>query len=316
MSTDRGGESAYIEWLRQRTPPAAIAIVGPGDDAAVLKRPDRPLLVTTDMLLDGTCFRLDEAGAFRVGRKAINVNVSDIAAMAGVPTAAVISVGLPRTGGPQLAEQLYLGMRDAADAFQVPLVGGDTNTWDGPLTISVTVLGEATTRGPVLRSGAHVGDWIMVTGPLGGSILGHHLDFTPRVREAIRIHELADLHAMIDLSDGLAKDLHHVCEESRCGAVLLSDSIPISDAARELSVRDGRPPVDHALSDGEDFELVFTVSAADGDRLLRAQPVSGVTLYQVGEIVADGLWLERAGQRERLESRGYEHRWSSSPTNR
>jgi thiamine-monophosphate kinase len=184
MSTDRSGESAYIEWLRQRTPPAARVLVGPGDDAAVLKPPDRSLLVTTDMLLDGTCFRLGEAGAFRVGRKAINVNLSDIAAMAGVPTAAVVSVGLPRTGGPELAEQLYLGMRDAADAFQVPLVGGDTNSWDGPLTISVTVLGEATARGPVLRSGAKIGDWIMVIGPLGGSILGHHLDFTPRVREA------------------------------------------------------------------------------------------------------------------------------------
>jgi thiamine-monophosphate kinase len=315
MSTDRSGESAYIEWLRQRTPPATRVLVGPGDDAAVLQRPENSLLVTTDMLLDGTCFRLEEAGAFRVGRKAINVNLSDIAAMAGVPTSAVVSVGLPRTGVSGLADQLYLGMRDAADAFQVPLVGGDTNSWDGPLTISVTMLGEATARGPVLRSGAQIGDWIIVTGPLGGSILGHHLDFTPRVREALRLHELANLHAMIDLSDGLAKDLHHICAESRCGAVLIADSIPISDAARELSIQDGRPPLDHALSDGEDFELVFTVSADDGDRLVREQSVSGIRLYRIGEIVADGLWLEGTGQRERLDPRGYEHRWSSSSAN-
>jgi len=306
MSTPTG-EFAYIDWLRQRTPAAAGVLVGPGDDTAVLRPSSRPVLVTTDMLLDGSCFRLAEVGPFRVGRKAIHVNLSDIAAMAGVPTAAVVSVGLPRTGGHDLAEQLYLGMRDAADAFGVPLVGGDTNSWDGPLAISVTMLGEATDRGPVLRSGARIGDWVMVTGPLGGSILGHHLDFTPRVREAIKLHESAELHAMIDLSDGPARDLHHICEESRCGAVLFGNNIPISDAARDLAARDGRPALDHALADGEDFELVFTVSAADGERLLRQQPAPGITLSRIGEIVADGYWLERAGRRERLEPRGYEH---------
>src|SRR5215212_4139056 len=245
------GEFAYIDWLRQRTPPAAGVLVGPGDDTAVLRPPARPLLVTTDMLLDGSCFRLAEAGPRRVGRKAIAVNLSDIAAMAGVPTAAVVSVGLPRTGGRELAEALYLGMREMADQFGVPLVGGDTNSWDGPLSISVTMLGEATERGAVLRSGAQVGDWVQVTGPLGGSILGHHLDFTPRVREALALHQSASLHAMIDLSDGLAKDLHHICAESRCGAVLSADAIPITEAARELSKLDGRPALEHALTDGE-----------------------------------------------------------------
>jgi len=301
------GEFAYIDWLRKRTPPAANVLVGPGDDAAVLARPSGRLLMTTDMLLDGSCFRLAEAGPFRVGRKAINVNLSDIAAMAGVPTAAVVSVGLPRSGGRELAEQLYLGMRDAADAFDVPLVGGDTNSWDESVAISVTLLGEVSSRGPVLRSGAKVGDWILVTGPLGGSILGHHLDFTPRVREALQLHAATDLHAMIDLSDGLAKDLHHICQESQCGAVVLADAVPIADAARELSGKDGRSPLDHAMSDGEDFELVFTVSAADGDQLIRNQGISGITLYRIGEIVADGYWLESSGRRERLEPRGYEH---------
>lgn len=301
------GEFAYIDWLRKRTPPAAGVLVGPGDDCAVLRAPSRPLLVTTDMLLEGSCFRLAEAGPRRVGRKAIAVNLSDIAAMAGVPTAAVVSVGLPRSGGRELAEGLYLGMREMADEFQVPLVGGDTNSWDGPLSISVTVLGEATDRGPVLRSGAKAGDWVMVTGPLGGSILGHHLDFTPRVHEALALHEAADLHATIDLSDGLAKDLHHICEESRCGAVLFADAIPITDAAKELAARDGRSPLNHALSDGEDFELVFTVSPADGERLLREQPVPGITIARIGEILAEGYRLERGGSREPLEPRGYEH---------
>jgi len=301
------GEFGYIAWLRRVTPSGPAVLVGPGDDTAVLRAPRGSLLVTTDMLLEGSCFRIEECGPFRVGRKAIAVNLSDIAAVAGVPTAAVVSVGLPRVGGRELAEQLYLGMRDVADAFSVPLVGGDTNSWDGPLTISVTLLGEATERGPVLRSGAKVGDWVLVTGPLGGSILGQHLDFTPRVREALRLHELADLHAMIDVSDGLALDLHHICEESHCGAVVFADAVPVSAAARELSAFDGRPPLDHALSDGEDFELAFTVSAADGERLMREQPVPGVAICRIGEIVADGYWIERAGNRERLEPRGYEH---------
>jgi thiamine-monophosphate kinase len=301
------GEFAYIDWLRRRTPSAAGVLVGPGDDCAVLRPPARPLLVTTDMLLEGSCFRLAEAGPRWVGRKAIAVNLSDIAAMAGVPTAAVVSVGLPRTCGRELAEALYLGMREMADAFQVPLVGGDTNSWDGPLSISVTLLGEATERGAVLRSGATVGDWVMVTGPLGGSILGHHLDFMPRVREALALHRAADLHAMIDVSDGLAKDVHHICEESRCGTVLHAEAIPITDAARELGMRDGRSPLDHALSDGEDFELVFTVSASDGERLLREQPVPGIAAARIGEIVAEGYWLQRNGNKVPLEPRGYEH---------
>jgi thiamine-monophosphate kinase len=304
MST---GEFAYIDWLRRRTPAAENVLVGPGDDTAVLRPPTRPLLVTTDMLLDGSCFRLAEAGPRRVGRKAIAVNLSDIASMAGVPTAAVVSVGLPRSGGRGLAEELYLGMREVADAFAVPLVGGDTNSWDGPMSISVTLLGEATERGPVLRSGAKVGDWIMVTGPLGGSILGHHLDFTPRVHEALILHRTVDLNAMIDLSDGLAKDLHHICEESRCGAVLFADAIPISDAAREMAARDGRSPLDHALSDGEDFELVFTTSKAAGDLLMREQPNTRLPLFRIGEIVAEGYWLNRDGTQEALGPRGYEH---------
>src|SRR3954466_5172177 len=140
MST---GEFAYIDWLRRRTPAAESVLVGPGDDTAVVRPPVRPLLVTTDMLLDGSCFRLAEAGPRRVGRKAIAVNLSDIAAMAGVPTAAVVSVGLPRRGGRELAEELFLGLREAADAFGVAVVGGDTNSWDGPLVVSVTLLGEA-----------------------------------------------------------------------------------------------------------------------------------------------------------------------------
>jgi thiamine-monophosphate kinase len=257
------------------------------------------------MLLEGSCFILAEAGARRVGRKAMAVNLSDLAAMAGRPVAAVVSVGLPREGGKVIAEELYLGLRDIADAFDTAIIGGDTNIWDGPLAISVTLLGEATGRGPVSRSGARPGDWLVVTGPLGGSLLGKHLNFTPRVREALKLHQIVELHAMIDISDGLAADLHHLCEESRCGAVLRAESIPI--AADAAKMNDGRAPLDHALRDGEDFELLFAVSPVDGKHLVETQPIAGVTLAHIGECVEQGLWLEQQGQGRPLESRGFVH---------
>jgi len=302
-------EFAFIDWLRSRTPGGGRVVVGIGDDAAVVAWPDPAhLVVTTDMLLEGSCFLLAEAGPRRVGRKAMAVNLSDLAAMAARPVAAVVSVGLPRAGGRALAEELYAGLRDVADAFATPIVGGDTNSWDGPLTISVTLFGEATERGVVRRSGARPGDWLLVTGPLGGSILGHHLDFTPRVREALALHAAADLHALIDVSDGLARDLGHVCDESRCGAVVIAERVPISDDANTLAARDGRSPLEHALGDGEDFELIVAVSPEDGARLVATQPVAGIALTPVGECVAEpGMWIEEGGTRRELPPLGYSH---------
>jgi thiamine-monophosphate kinase len=306
---DSAGEFDYIDWLRQRTPTDPRVLIGPGDDAAAIcLRSDTPCLVTTDMLMDGTCFRLSELGETgprAVGRKALAVNLSDIAAMAGRPIAAVAAVALPRQGGRRLAEELYLGLREMADEFQTSQVGGDTNSWDGPLVISVTVLGEITGAGPVLRSGARPGDWLLVTGPLGGSIRGKHINFKPRVYEAIQLHNLAHLRAMIDISDGLAADVNHICVESGCGAVLHADRIPISDDAKLM--HDDKSPLDHALSDGEDFELVFAVGEEDARRLLQSQPIADVALVHIGECVEKGLWIEQEGKKQPLAPRGYEH---------
>src|SRR5439155_4790664 len=127
---------------------------------------------------------------------------------------------------------------------------------------------------------ARPGDWLMATGSFGGSILGKHLDFTPRVREALRLHEAAPLHAMIDVSDGLAADVFHLCEESGCGAVLRAEAIPVADAARAMN--DGRSPLDHALGDGEDVELGFAVAAEDGRKLVETQTVGGGTMARTG----------------------------------
>lgn len=299
-------EFDFIDWLRPRTPATRRVLVGPGDDTAVVDWSSAaPCLVTTDSLLEGSCFVLAEAGPRRVGRKALAVNLSDMAAMAGQPIAAVVSVALPRTASGATAKELYLGMQEMAQAFQTAIVGGDTSSWAGPLAICVTLLGEPTGRGPVLRRGAQVGDWIMVTGPLGGSIHGHHLDFVPRVREAQQLHTAVQLHAMIDVSDGLSADLWHICTESGCGAVLRAENIPLRSVVGHG--QDGRSPLEHALSDGEDFELLFTVSPAEGQRLLQTQPLPQVALAHIGVCVEQGLWLEDAQGRRALEVQGYEH---------
>jgi thiamine-monophosphate kinase len=318
------GEFDFIAWLRQRTPPASRVLAGPGDDCAVIETIlNHPWLVTTDMMLEGSHFVLAEAGPRRVGHKAMAVNLSDIAAMGGRPVAAFVSVGLPRGNAPltlpspsggegrvrgpeTLAEELYLGMREVADRFETAIAGGDTNTWAGGLVVSVTVMGDPGPQGPIQRRGAKPGDWLFVTGPLGGSILGKHLDFVPRVKEGLMLQEHAMLHAMIDISDGLSADVFHICEESGCGAVLFSDKVPISDAARTIA--DGKAPLEHALGDGEDFELAFAVVSADGERLLKTQPIPGTTLSHVGVFVAEkALFLEENGARRRIEPCGFAH---------
>ncbi len=309
-------EFAYIDWLRQSIPTSPQVLVGPGDDCAVLADSNAlPWLVTTDMLLEGTHFRLADAGAYRVGRKAMAVNLSDIAAMGGTPKFAVVSVGLPRSHGNvrMLAEELYRGLADLAAEHATAIVGGDTNTWAGGLVISVTLMGHAGPGGVVRRSGAKPGDWLFVTGPLGGSILGRHFTFQPRLREAAALSTLASLHAMIDLSDGMAGDVGHLCTESGCGVVLHADRIPIHADVGLLG--DEKTPLDHALTDGEDFELAFAVPPDDGHRLLRDQPIAGITLHHIGEFRAEtGRWLESKTTRIPLPSHGYEHRFAA-PSN-
>jgi thiamine-monophosphate kinase len=311
-------ERALIDWIRrrERSRTGSWTKLGIGDDCAILgARGGSDLLVTTDMLMDGRHFRLAEDGPEAVGYKALGVNLSDIAAMAGVPHAAVVAVALPRAGAASVAQGLHAGMRPLAERFNVDLVGGDTNAWDGPLVISFTVLGAATARGAVRRAGAKPGDAILVTGPLGGSLFaGRHLRPQPRIDEALALNEAASLHALIDISDGLASDLAHILAESGgLGAVLDIAAIPIHPDAREMSGRDGIPALDHALNDGEDFELCLVVSPADAARLVAAPPAP-VVLHQVGIVtVAPGLRLRAAdGGVRTIEPQGFDHLRSES----
>jgi thiamine-monophosphate kinase len=236
--------------------------------------------------------------------------LSDLAAMAAKPLAGVVALALPRQGALEVAVALYEGMLPLAAKYDLAIAGGDTNSWDGPLAISITLLGAVTARGPLRRDGAKPGDHILVTGSFGGSILGRHLDFEPRVHEALALHARYDLHAGTDVSDGLSLDLSHILQESRCGAVLDSDAVPIAADARRLAERlaDGSTPLDHALADGEDFELILAASADEAKRMLDEQPLA-TPLTDIGEFVAEqGLWqIDRSGVRQPLVPRGWQH---------
>jgi thiamine-monophosphate kinase len=217
---------------------------------------------------------------------------------------------LPRENGRAIAEELYRGQLELAKQFDIALAGGDTNSWNGPLVISVTALGEVTERGALLRSGARPGDRILVTGSFGGSILGHHFDFTPRIVEALALHEKHSLHACIDVSDGLSLDLSRVAAASGCGAELELDKIPIAPDAVRLadSSDDGVSALAHALADGEDFELIIAASPADAQQIVAAAtPACSIT--DIGQFIeTPGLWKLRAdGSRQSLTPSGYQH---------
>jgi len=264
------------------------------------------------MLTDHVDFELAEVDPRRVGRKALAANLSDLAAMASRPLAGVVALLLPERGGFDLAVALYEGLLPLAEQYDVAIAGGDTNSWHGPLVVSVTLLGRVTARGPLRRGGARPGDRIVVTGAFGGSILGRHLDFEPRVHEALLLMERYELHAGIDASDGLSLDLAHVADESGCGALIHTAAVPVAEDARRLAAEraDGSTPLQHALGDGEDFELILAVPPHEAERMLRDQPL-GVRLTDIGEFIAEpGLWqADPQGKRSKMVPQGWQHRF-------
>ncbi len=307
-------EIEFIKWLRDRLPNHPQMLVGPGDDAAILQFiRDKQCVITSDLLTDGVDFLLDQVGPRRVGRKSLAVNLSDLAAMAAKPLAVIVSLVLPRRGGLDLSKELYEGLLPLAAQHQVAIAGGDTNSWDGQLVVSITAIGEITENAAVLRSTAQVGDQIVVTGSFGGSILAKHLDFEPRVQEAINLNANYNLHAAIDVSDGLSLDLSRMAEASGVGAVIDVESVPIAAAAHQLAEQTpGVSAIEHALGDGEDFELILAVSKSEADRMIRDQPL-GIPITRIGQFVEQrGLWSRsQDGSREPLTPRGYEHQLGS-----
>jgi thiamine-monophosphate kinase len=303
-------EAEFLKWLRARLPSHPVLQLGIGDDAAILSSSGRGnYVVACDTLNEGVDFRREQTDWRLVGRKSLAVNLSDLAAMAARPVAVLVGLTLPRGGALEIAKALYEGILPLADEFDVAIAGGDTGCWDGPLTISITAIGQLTDRGPLLRGGAKPGDAILVTGSFGGSLLGRHLRFTPRVREALLLHRDYDLHAGTDVSDGLSLDLHHITQESGCGAVVDLAAIPIAADSLRLAetIGDGRDALQHALSDGEDFELILCVPPNDAERMLDDQPLD-VPITRIGSCIQGrGLWTEDEMGRRALQPRGYEH---------
>jgi len=272
---------------------------------------DRLLLFKTDAVVEGVHFTT-ETPPERIGHKALARCLSDIAAMAGTPTAAVVTIALPQKFKPEFVEKIYAGLNALAKAHQVAIVGGETTTNPERLLISVALIG-AVPRGKLaLRSGAKVGDAVFVTGELGGSLAGRHLEFEPRLAEARWLVEHFRIHSLMDLSDGLAGDLRHILQASRVGAQLHKSAVPISRAAKEIARKGdaAKPAFVAALTDGEDFELLFTVASKAAVPLLDAwkQQFPKLKLSCIGKIIAgEGIKLRDATGVRPLTAHGYVH---------
>jgi thiamine-monophosphate kinase len=292
-------------WLGNVCPPAPFGI---GDDCAVLPRPGRSLLVTTDPVIAGRHF--DAAVPARaVGAKLLKRNLSDIAAMGGTPRTAVVSLALAPATSIGWLRSFYAGLAQCARRHQVKVVGGDiTQAPDGFFGAFLTLLGEATAARVITRQGARAGDQLYVTGALGGSRLGHHFTFEPRLREGEWLARRPEIRAMIDLSDGLAKDVRELVPPP-LAADLQPDEIPIAADARRWARRTGGSPLEHALRDGEDYELLMVVDGrrpADGLLKNWRQHFPRLPLTRIGRIVRGGSAKFRLGA-NLLADGGFEH---------
>lgn len=292
------------DWLGDVSPAAPFGI---GDDCAVLPASKKTQLITTDPVIYGQHFN-DAVPARAVGAKLLKRNLSDIASMGGRPVAAVVSLALAPDTNIAWLREFYLGLAACARRYKVKIVGGDvTQGPAGFFGAFLTLHGESTGQRVVTRGGALPGDRLYVTGQLGGSLLGHHYKFTPRLVEGAWLAQRKEVRAMMDVSDGLAKDLDAITpaglEPALCG-----ESIPISAAARLCAQQTKQSPLFHALSDGEDYELLLSVSSrVDLTQFERAweKRFPRVKLSPIGNFAPKGALPENAVRL--FDYRGYEH---------
>jgi thiamine-monophosphate kinase len=298
-------ERALTERLARFFPKGAHVPIGIGDDAAVLESRHPHLVACCDPVVAGVHFTSTAPPAL-VGRKAVNRNLSDLAAMGAVPDWLLVSLVLPRRLPRPRLDALLHGLRAAAAAAGAHVVGGDVATHDGPLVVTVTALGHLPGRA-LTRAGARAGDTIHVTGPLGGARAGHHLRFRPALREGVWLARQRSVHAAIDVSDGLVLDLATLLRSGRgLGAELDAAAVPVRAAALRLAGGDRRRALRRAFGDGEDHVLLWTQAA--GSTLPPGGPLSARARRAIGRVVAEpGLWLRDRDRRTPLAMAGFEH---------
>lgn len=328
------GEFGLIERLAQLVAVAREDIVvGIGDDVAVLRMDGTDLLLATvDSQVEGIHFLREAISPYQLGRKALAINVSDIAAMGGEPTFALVSLALPPDLTVDWVEALYRGLRAEGEASGTVVVGGNVARSPDGIMIDLALLGRVSPEELLLRSGARPGDLVLVTGTLGDSaaglhlilhpetqvpddvrsyLLDRHLTPTPRLKEARVIARSRCATAMIDVSDGLSSDVGHICDRSRVGVRLWADRMPVSAPLRHVARLTGRPAWDWALAGGEDYELCFTVPPEKAEDLARqVETETGTKVTVVGEILpeARGRWVVLPDGREApLEAKGWRH---------
>lgn len=306
-------ELELIRLLTANLPTNEAVVTGAGDDCAVLDLgiSDRLVLFKTDSIVEGIHFT-GVAPAEKIGRKALARCLSDVAAMAGQPTAALVTIGLPREFDPAFVEGIYTGLNELARGLGVAIAGGETTTNPERILISIALLGTVARGRCILRRGAKPGDAIFVSGTLGGSIEGRHFDFEPRLAEARWLAKNFRPSSMIDISDGLAGDIRHLLEHGSLGAELLKSAIPISRAAklRAKAESAAKPPLLAALTDGEDFELLFTVPGSSAVAVLDGwkQAFPDLPLTCIGKITATpGVKLRDKDGYKPMPAHGYVH---------
>lgn len=297
MLLSKLGEFALIERFRKRIRLDSSVIKGSGDDCAVIKfNKDKYLLFTCDMIIGGVDFsRGDEP--YLVGRKALAISISDIAACAGIPRYCLVSLGMPEGTSLEFTDKIFKGMLEIAKRYKINMVGGDLSKAK-QLTIDVSMLGVVEKKYLVLRSGAKKGDIIFVTGTLGGSWAGKHLRFTPRIKEARFLANNFKVNAMIDISDGLAQDLNHILKQSSAGAIIYERLVPLGKHARNL---------EDALYSGEDFELLFTLSRKEAKKLFAKSPTNFKAIGEIADKRYGLRLVDRRNNERIIQPKGFQH---------
>lgn len=323
-------ESEIISRLKKRALVHNDVLIGIGDDAAVIKgTAGRDSLVCCDLMIEGVHFHTDWTPPRLLGHKALAVNLSDIAAMGGVPKFAMVSIAIPSKVSSEFIDQLFDGLFELADRCNVSIIGGDTSSSRDSLFIDVSLIGDCETGKAITRRGAKAGDLIYVSGSLGASGVGlallrdgvrlndssefddallKHLSPDPRLELGRAIGEARLATSMIDISDGLSTDLWHLLDESICGAVIHADAIPIAECVRGYSSFRGADSLQLALGGGEEYELLFTTSPEKSSEIEKLAEVLGIKITVIGEIIESrGLHLETGGTLQPLKPSGYEH---------